>query len=165
MNRKLYTFENCPGIVWEQRELTYPQFEKIKNDFVGFLQSLSPESDLIIALNQFIDSVLKETISTLIIPHSHTNLWKRFVQWFNVRQGSVNIATPAAYMTLSEVAGVVNDFFFLNRLWMDQLKGSAANVGGILNQLMGDLLTMTPLQVPPKSSGSSPTDETQNSNN
>jgi len=164
MDTKLYKFSDCPGVVWEQRELRYLQFEKIKNDFVEFIQSLSPESDLIVPLNKFFDQNIKQAVMELIRPHAHANLWKRFVQWYHIRTKKIDVAQPIRYMSLSEVAVTVNDFFFLNRQWMDRLNDSAASVGGILQTTLATIATMTNRPDQARSSGSSPVEETKTTN-
>lgn len=154
--RKFYTFEDCPGVLWQQREMRYPQFEKIKSDFVAFLTGLSLEADLVTSLNQFIDTNLKEAVVMLVEPARPETLFGRIRQWFTIRWNDVDTADPLRYMSLSEVAEAVNDFFFLNRKWTEKLSGSAENVGGILTEVMAALTTMTTLPGPLKSSGSSP---------
>lgn len=155
MLRKVYTFEDCPGVLWQQRELRYTQFEKIKSDFVGFLSSLSLEADLVVALNQFIDKNLKEAVLMLVEPAQPETFIRRIRQWFLLRWNDVDVKDPLRYMSLSEVAEVVNDFFFLNRKWTERLSGSAENVGGILTEVMSTLTAMATRPDPMKSSGSS----------
>lgn len=162
--RKYYTFEDCPGVLWQQREMRYAQFEKIKGDFVAFLTGLTLEADLIQALNQFIDKNLKEAVVMLVEPAVPETLFARLRQWITIRWNDVDTTDPLRYMSLSEVAEVVNDFFFLNRKWSEKLNGSAENVGGILTEVMAALTAMTTLPAPQRSSGSSPLEAPPNTN-
>ena len=128
MNHKYYKFENCPGVLWRQKELTYPEFETILNNVHAFIRSLNVEEELTDALHRFLKQSLPDAIRTLVRPYAPT-WYQRLWNWILVMVKCIDPKDPIRYMTLSESAGVVNDFFFLNLQWTKNLSGSVENLG------------------------------------
>ena len=162
MNHKYYKFENCPGILWRQKELTYPQFETILDNVHAFIQSLNIEEDLSDALHRFLKQSLPDAIRTLVRPYAPT-WYRRLWNWILVMVMRTDPKDPIRYMTLSESAGVVNDFFYLNQQWTKNLNGSVENLGMTVQETLKTVTGMMISQsVGAKSSTSSPKEEQTN---
>lgn len=136
MNNKHYTFENCPGIIWRQKELTYPQFETILDNLHGFIKSLSLDNDeLIDGIQKLLKNTLPELVASLVHPHAE-GFFRRIWNYILVVALRIDVKHPIKYMTLTETAQVVNDFFFLNQQWMKSLNGSAESLGSAMKEAL-----------------------------
>jgi hypothetical protein len=138
-NKKFYHFENCPGIMWVQKELTGPEFLIIWNNFFSFINSISEENvDLASALNTFLKETIPGLIKQLVKPYTGT--WSQWLRvWYIRRVKKTDLSDAFQFATLSENAEVIADFFFLNKQWIQKLSGSAGSVGSILTGVISKI--------------------------
>jgi len=153
-NQKIYVFENLPKIQWRQKNLTYPEFEQLKKSFIAFVESMNPENDLLSTINSFLSDVLKQSIPVFIHPY-RSGFFGNLVQWLIIKIKKVDVNNPIQYMTLSEVAQVIADFFFLSGSWMKNFSGSLKKLDMIPDQILTKATEMIEKFPQANSSGSS----------
>lgn len=141
LNHKYYVLENCPGVMWRQKELTYPEFETILDNLYGFISSLKAEEEFVDSLHRLLKTILPTTIATFVRPYAPT-WYRRVWNTILIKIKKIDVNDPIRYMTLSESAGVVNDFFFLNQEWTKSLNGSAGNLGSTVQEVIKASMTM-----------------------